>query len=416
MQSFLVGGAVRDRLLGLPVHERDYVVVGGSAEALLAQGYRQVGKDFPVFLHPQTGEEYALARRERKQGQGHGGFSFVFTPEISLEEDLARRDLTINAIAEDAQGRLIDPYGGCADLQARILRHVSPAFVEDPLRVLRVARFAARLAPLGFTIAPATLELMRVICRRGELASLSPERVWQESCKALQQQRPSLYFRTLREVGALQVWFPELDQLFGVAQSALWHPEIDTGEHLMLCLDEAARAQASLAVRTAVLLHDLGKACTPAEILPAHTGHGARGLPLVRAFAERLHLPRAWTELALLVSAEHIHLHRLQADDAATLLRLVMACDGLRRPQRLQDFVLACRIDVRGRLGMQDQAYPQGERLLAAQRFLQTLPPPAALLSSLRGTELAAAIASHRLQALIAYIHQDDPRRGEFTL
>ncbi len=402
MRSYLVGGAVRDRLLGLPVSERDHVVVGSSAAELHALGYRQVGKDFPVFLHPDTGEEYALARQERKRGPGHTGFDCVATPQISLEEDLARRDLSINAIAEDESGRLIDPYGGMADLQARLLRHVSPAFVEDPLRVLRVARFATRLAPLGFDIAPATLELMRQICASGELASLSPERVWQETCKALQQERPSLYFRILREVGALPVWFPEIADLFGVEQSAAWHPEIDTGEHLMLCLDVAATMRASLPVRIAVLLHDLGKAMTPRALLPSHPGHGERGLPLVRAFAQRLRLPRETTELALLVCAEHLHLHRLQADDAATLLHLIEVSDGLRRPQRLRDFVLACHIDVRGRLGLQDQAYPQGDWLMAARDVVQELPLHEVLSQGLRSTDLASAIRAYRLARLAA--------------
>ncbi len=400
MRSYLVGGAVRDRLLGLPVSERDHVVVGGSAEALLTLGYRQVGKDFPVFLHPDSGEEYALARQERKRGQGHTGFDCVATPQISLEEDLARRDLTINAIAQDEAGNLIDPYGGSADLQARVLRHVSPAFVEDPLRVLRVARFATRLAPLGFHIAPSTLQLMRQICASGELVSLSPERVWQETCKALQQERPALYFRVLREVGALPVWFPEIADLFGVEQSAAWHPEVDTGEHLMLCLDVAAAMQASLPVRTAVLLHDLGKAATPRALLPSHPGHGERGLPLVRAFAQRLRLPRETTELALLVCAEHLHLHRLQVDDAAAQLSLIEACDGLRRPQRLRDFVLACHIDVRGRLGQQEQAYPQGDWLIAAYDVVQGLSLHDVLDRGLRGHALQTAIREHRLAAL----------------
>ena len=369
MEIYEVGGAVRDSLLGLPDlpnRERDWVVVGARPKDLLRLGYKQVGKDFPVFLHPETGEEYALARTERKVGPGYHGFSFETSSTVTLEEDLARRDLTINAMARDAGGTLIDPYGGQNDLKRRRLCHVSEAFAEDPLRILRVARFAARFTRLGFKVAPRTMALMKRLVETGEAAALKPERVWQESEKALGEADPDVYFQVLRECGALQVVFPEIDALFGVPQPAKWHPEIDTGVHTMMALGIGAKLSDSVAVRFAVLTHDLGKAETPKHVLPSHRGHERRSVRLLEGFCGRLPVPRRFRELAVAVARHHGTAHRARQLRPATIYKLIEAVDALRRPRRFEDFLLACEADARGRLGLEERPYPQAEILRSA--------------------------------------------------
>lgn len=373
MQVYLVGGAVRDRLLGLPGSDRDYVVTGATPEQMTALGYKPVGRDFPVFLHPQTHAEYALARTERKHGRGHQGFVFHTGAEISIEDDLIRRDLTINAIAEDSDGRLIDPYHGRADLEQRILRHVSPAFAEDPLRVLRVARFAARLAPFGFQIAAETMALMRQISTSGELQTLSVERIWQELHKALISPAPQRCIEVLRESGALAQLLPEVDALFGVPQVAEYHPEIDTGEHVLLTLQLAAVQGCAAEIIFVLLLHDLGKALTPPQQLPRHHGHEHSGVPLIRDVCARLKVPKKYTELALLVGRWHLLVHQARELRPATLLQLLERCDAMRRPQRFEQILLACEMDKRGRKGLQDRAYPQRAYLLAALASVQAI-------------------------------------------
>ncbi len=365
-QVYLVGGAVRDELLGLPVRERDWVVTGATPEWLLDQGFRQVGADFPVFLHPETSEEYALARTERKRGHGYHGFVVTFDPGVSIEDDLARRDLTINAIARDADGTLVDPHGGRADLEARTLRHVSPAFSEDPLRVLRVARFAARLHHLGFTVHPETRELMRGIAASGELGHLVPERAWSEIGRAMGGPRPRVFVEVLRDCDALAELLPELDALFGVPQVAKYHPEVDAGEHVLMTLDMAERLGGGTDAVTAVLLHDLGKGVTPAETLPSHHGHEHTGVPLVEAVCERYRLPNRTRDLAVKVCREHLRCHRLLEARPDTVMKLLESLDAFRRDD-LDDFVLACEADYRGRGGgLDERPYPQGDRLKAA--------------------------------------------------
>lgn len=359
MQVYLVGGAVRDRLLGLPVHERDWVVVGARPEELERQGYLPVGKEFPVFLHPETREEYALARVERKVGPGYRGFTTQFSPDVTLEEDLKRRDLTINAMAEDVDGTLIDPYGGRRDLDARVLRHVSEAFVEDPVRVLRVARFAARFAELGFSVAEETRALMKRIVAAGEVNALVPERVWHETFRALGEPRPDVFFETLRECGALQVIFPELAALYGVPQPAQWHPEIDTGVHVMMALRLAAKLGVPSAIRFAVLVHDLGKARTPRSKWPRHHGHEELGVEPIEALCARLKVPRHLRDLGIIVSRYHTLVHRALELRPATVLELLENTDAFRRPDRFREFLAACECDARGRLGLEDRPYPQ---------------------------------------------------------
>jgi len=369
MQIYTVGGAVRDELLGLPVQDHDYVVVGASPEEMLARGFRPVGKDFPVFLHPKTHAEYALARTERKSGHGYTGFAFHAAPEVSLADDLARRDLTINAIARADDGELTDPFGGVADLKARLLRHVGPAFVEDPVRILRVARFAARFT--DFTVAPETLALMRQMVDSGEADHLVAERVWQELAKGLMEAAPSRMINVLRECGALARLLPELDRLFGVPQRADFHPEIDTGVHVMMALDHCAGRGHALAVRFAVLLHDLGKGQTPAADLPRHPGHEARSVSLVEAVCTRLKTPADCRDLARLVARYHGDIRRGPELRAATIAKLLENADALRRPQRFQQLLEACACDFHGRLGWQDKQLPAPdlfERALAAVR------------------------------------------------
>ena len=366
MRVYLVGGAVRDEQLGLPVKERDWCVVGASPEELIEAGYTPVGKDFPVFLHPHTREEYALARTERKTAPGYHGFAFDTSPDVTVEEDLGRRDLTINALAKDDAGRLIDPFGGMSDLSKRLLRHVSPAFSEDPVRILRVAKFAARFARLGFRIAPETRDLMRDMVANGEADALVPDRVWKETEAALAGANPRLFFEALRGCGALKVMFPEVDRLFGVPQPVKWHPEVDTGLHTMLVIDQAEKLSDAPEVRFAALVHDIGKAATEARDLPSHPGHEQRGARMIRAMAERLPLPRASRDLGMLVAEYHTHCHRAIELRAGTIVKLLDSLDAFRRPERFELFLAACEADARGRTGLEKRDYPQAERLRTA--------------------------------------------------
>lgn len=406
MQIYKVGGAVRDRLLGRPISEVDWVVVGASAEQMLELGYRPVGADFPVFLHPQTGEEYALARTERKSGRGYGGFTFHASPDVTLEQDLIRRDLTVNAMAEDDQGNLIDPYNGQQDLEARILRHVSPAFAEDPLRVLRVARFAARYAPLGFSVAPETLALMRQLAESGELAHLTAERSWKEISRALMEPRPDVFVQVLRDCAALAALLPEVDDLFGVPQPQAHHPEIDTGEHVLSVLRQCAEHDQPLNVRWASLLHDVGKGLTPEDQWPRHIAHEQKGLRLIQAINERCKAPRDCAELAMLVGEFHTHGHRALELRPSTLLELLQRFDVFRRPQRFAEFVAACEMDARGRLGLEQREYPQGAYLLGAAEAARQVPVKPLLEKGFKGAELGEALSRARLQALKAYKDQ----------
>ncbi|HEX7011190.1 MAG TPA: multifunctional CCA addition/repair protein [Steroidobacteraceae bacterium] len=403
MQIYLVGGAVRDELLGLPVGERDWVVVGARPEELLAQGYQSVGKDFPVFLHPTSREEYALARTERKTGPGYRGFETRFSPDVTLEEDLARRDLTINAIAKDPNtGALIDPFGGQRDLEARWLRHVSPAFVEDPVRVLRAARFAARFAPLGFRIAPETLELMREIAARGELDALVPERVWQETQRALEAPAPWKFFESLREANALAIIFPEVHALFGVPQPERWHPEIDAGVHTMMVLEQATRLTPDPVVRFAALTHDLGKGTTPPSEWPRHIAHEQRGAALVESMCDRLRVPNVYRELGVLVARYHLLSHRAAELRDSTLLELLERADAFRRPARFEQFILACEADARGRKGLENRDYPQAELLRRVHKAAASVTLSEDERAGLEGPQIAELLRKKRL----AVIHQ----------
>ena len=364
MDVYLVGGAVRDRLLGLPAGDRDHVVVGATAERMRAAGYKQVGRDFPVFLHPDTGEEYALARTERKSARGHAGFVVHADPSVTLEDDLRRRDFTINAIAQRDNGTLVDPFGGVRDIEARVLRHVGEAFIEDPLRVLRAARFMARFAPQGFSVAPETLALMRKIAVRGELAELVPERVWQELAKALRSPSPAAFLRTLRSADALRVVLPEVDALYGVPQRAEYHSEVDTGTHIELVCDMAARlAPGDDLIGYAALCHDLGKALTPTDKLPAHVMHEQRGIDPVIRLSERLKVPAEHRDVAVLCCREHLNVHRLDELKAATVHDVIARCDGFRKPKRIDQLAIVCEADKRGRAGLSDAAYPQANTL-----------------------------------------------------
>ncbi|HEY2864906.1 MAG TPA: multifunctional CCA addition/repair protein [Casimicrobiaceae bacterium] len=397
MKIYRVGGSVRDELLGLPVADRDFVVVGATPEQMIAAGYRPVGRDFPVFLHPETNEEYALARTERKSGRGYRGFVFHTAPDVTLEADLARRDLTINAIARGSDGALIDPHGGLADLQAGILRHVSPAFAEDPLRVLRVARFAARFA---FSVAPETEALLRTIAASGELATLTPERVWQELAKALMEKSPSLFFEVLRRCGALGQLLPEVDALFGVPQPPAHHPEVDTGVHMLQALDFSARAGDSLAVRYAVLSHDLGKGTTEPKDWPRHIAHEARSVALSRRMSERLRVPADCSELARLVARYHGDVHRAHELRAATLLDLLLAADALRRPERLDGLLRACAADALSRPGQTAKTYEPAQRLRAALAVVRGVDAGAIAAANDDASDLPQRIRAARLQAL----------------
>ncbi len=399
-KTYLVGGAVRDRLLDLPVAERDWVVVGSSPQAMLDAGFRPVGKDFPVFLHPRTGEEYALARTERKTGHGYHGFTFHADPEVTLEQDLYRRDLSINAIAQAADGSLIDPYGGQTDLHQRRLRHLSAHFAEDPLRVLRTARFKARFHALGFTLAEETLALLQAMADSGELEHLVAERLWRETEKALLSDHPAEFFRLLREAGALRVLFPEVHNLFGVPQTAKYHPEIDSGIHAMLALEQAAQLSTTLEVRFAVLCHDFGKATTPGFVLPGHRGHEQRGVPLIEAFCQRLKVPRALKETAQAVAAHHLHCHKALELRPRTVLKLLESLDAFRRPQRLEVFLLACEADARGRTGLEHQPYPQADYLRAAAAAALSIKPQDLLSQGYAGAALGQALSRARVTRL----------------
>jgi tRNA nucleotidyltransferase (CCA-adding enzyme) len=403
MRSYLVGGAVRDRLLGRPVVDNDHVVVGATPQEMLALGYRAVGKDFPVFLHPHTAEEYALARTERKTGHGYRGFAVHADPGVTLEEDLARRDLTINAIAQDEHGVLVDPFDGQRDIQQRVLRHVSDAFVEDPVRLLRVARFAARFAPLGFTVAQETMTLMRAMVADGEVDHLVPERVWAETRRALAEAQPSAFVRVLRQAGALSVLFPEVDALYGVPQRAEFHPEIDTGAHLELVLDMTAQlAPGDDLAGFCALCHDLGKALTPAAELPAHIGHEHAGVVPLRALVARLKVPTEHAALAELVCREHLNAHRALELKPATVLRLLTKLDALRRPQRLETFLTVCEADKRGRRGRADAAYPQAPYLRAARAAAAAVDAADFLARGLAGPAIGAAMENARIAAIAA--------------
>jgi tRNA nucleotidyltransferase (CCA-adding enzyme) len=408
MKTFLVGGAVRDQLLQRTIGDRDWVVVGGTPEALQALGYTPVGKDFPVFLHPQTHEEYALARTERKSGHGYHGFVVHASPDVTLEEDLARRDLTINAIAQDDDGTLIDPFHGQADLQAKVLRHVSPAFAEDPVRILRLARFAARFR--DFSVAPETLALMQTMVEHGEVDHLVPERVWQELARGLMEVRPSRMFEVLRQCGALARLLPELDRLWGVPQRPEYHPEVDTGVHVMMVLDMAAQMEASLSVRYACLGHDLGKGTTPADVLPRHIGHEERSVRLLKGVNERLRVPNDCKELAEVVAREHGNIHQCLGFGAAALVRLLERLDAFRKPARLVDILLACECDARGRLDLQEQPYPQSDRLRQAwQNAANVATAPIAeqvLARGLSGPAIAKAISAERERVVALHLAQ----------
>lgn len=400
MQSYIVGGAVRDQQLGLPVKDRDWVVVGATPEQLRQQGFKLVGKDFPVFLHPHTNEEYALARTERKTAAGYHGFKVYAAPEVTLEQDLQRRDLTINAMALDSTGRLIDPFGGQRDLEQRLLRHVSPAFAEDPVRILRLARFAARYDHLGFQVAAETQTLMQNMVANGEVDALVPERVWAETERALQEIAPQRFFTVLRDCGVLARLFPELEQLFGVPQPAQHHPEIDSGLHTLACLQQAVRLGANTPTRFAVLCHDFGKGLTPVSQWPRHHGHERRGVPLVEALCQRLRVPRHYRELAVLVCAEHLHCHRALELRPVTVLKLLERVDAFRRPERLADILLACECDARGRAGREDQAYPQAEYLRQVHAVAGAVPARRFAEQGLRGSEIAAALHQARISAI----------------
>lgn len=400
MEIYLVGGAVRDELLDRSVSERDWVVVGATPAELESRGYRPVGKDFPVFLHPQTGEEYALARLERKVAPGYRGFTTEFSPSVTLEQDLARRDLTINAMARDIAGNIIDPFGGRADLDKRLLRHVSPAFVEDPVRILRVARFIARFAHLGFSVAPETLTLMRRMVDAGEADALVPERVWRELARALDEPTPRAAIELLREVGALRVILPELDALFGVPQRPEWHPEVDTGEHSLLALQVAASRGASQAVRFAVLVHDLGKALTPRAEWPRHHAHETLGLPAIEALCARLRVPQEHRELGLLASRFHTHVHRGLELRTSTLLELLEHGDAFRRPTRFAEFLEACECDARGRLGFAEKPYPQRARVEQALEITRSISLTESEREGLDGAAIGERLRSKRLAAL----------------
>jgi tRNA nucleotidyltransferase (CCA-adding enzyme) len=401
MQIYLVGGAVRDRLLGLPVRERDWVVVGATPAEMEAQGYRRVGRSFPVYLHPTTHEEYALARTELKTGPGYHGFDVRSDPSVTLEDDLQRRDLTINAIAEDPSGALIDPAGGQIHLRERLLHHVSDAFREDPVRILRVARFAARFHGLGFRVADATRQLMREMVEAGEVAALVPERVWQETGSALGESRPDIYFEVLHDCGALAVVFPEVAALFGVPQPEKWHPEIDTGRHILLALAQSARLGHTPEVRFAVLVHDLGKGTTPKAELPRHFGHEERGVALVRQLCDRLAIPNRFRDLAIAVTRHHGNCHRALELKPATILALLESLDAFRKVNRLEPFLDACEADARGRTGLESMPYPQRELLFSVWQAARSVDTATVASRGLAGEALGAAIRQARLEACI---------------
>jgi tRNA nucleotidyltransferase (CCA-adding enzyme) len=402
MQVFLVGGAVRDEQLGISLRERDWCVVGATPEILIADGYKQVGKDFPVFLHPTTNEEYALARTERKTGPGYHGFAFDFSADVSIEDDLSRRDLTINAIAKDDKGKLIDPHGGLKDIEKRVLRHVSDAFSEDPVRILRVAKFAARFSALGFRISGETMMLMRSMVDAGEIDALVADRVWKETEEALRGNNSRVFFEVLRNCGALERLFPELEALFGVPQPAKWHPEIDTGLHTMLVLDQAEQRSPELAVRFAALTHDLGKGTTPKDALPSHPGHEARGARLVRELANRLPIPKSCRDLGVMVAQFHTHCHRALELRNKTILDLLEKTDAFRRPERFEHFLIACEADAKGRTGLENCAYPQANFLRGAFAAASSV-DAGAIAEKHQGAKIPIAIREARAKAIRSF-------------
>jgi tRNA nucleotidyltransferase (CCA-adding enzyme) len=402
MRIYLVGGAVRDKLLGLPVKERDWVVVGARPEDLETQGYKPVGRDFPVFLHPKTHDEYALARTERKAAAGYRGFSVYAAPEVTLEEDLRRRDLTINALAQDADGKIIDPYGGRRDIEQRVLRHVSPAFAEDPVRILRAARFAARYRHLGFRVAEETIALMRGMVDAGEADALVPERVWQELAKALREPNPPAFFEVLRACDAQALLFPEIERLYGVPQPPQYHPEIDTGVHTMLVLTQAAKLSPEPIVRFAALTHDLGKGTTPRSQWPSHRGHEKRSVALVDQLCDRLKAPNHFRELARHVARYHLHCHRALELCAATILKVLEALDAFRRPERFEQFLTACEADARGRAGLENCEYPQADILRAARAAAASVNAKSLIEAGIEGPAIASALRERRIAAIKA--------------
>jgi tRNA nucleotidyltransferase (CCA-adding enzyme) len=403
MQTYLVGGAVRDKLLGRLIKDQDWVVVGSTPEKMLAQGYQAVGADFPVFLHPKTKEEYALARIERKVGVGYTGFSCDASSEVSLEEDLMRRDLTINAMAMDDQGNIIDPYNGQQDLDNKLLRHVSDAFIEDPLRVLRVARFAARYHNLGFRIAPETMALMQTIVESGELIALSAERVWQETARSLMETHPEVYFENLRSCGALAAWFPELDVLWGIPNPPKWHPEIDTGIHTMMVLQQAVKLSDKLSVRFAGLVHDLGKGLTPPENWPSHQGHEKLGLEAINTLCDRLKAPNECRELGLMVSQYHTHTHQAFELKASTILGMLNRCDVWRKPQRFADFLLTCKADARGRTTFENNEYKNAEYIWQAYEVAAKVDIKAIVAKGYQGKAIKEKTEQQRISLIQAF-------------
>jgi tRNA nucleotidyltransferase (CCA-adding enzyme) len=403
MQIYLVGGAVRDSLLNYPSSENDWVVVGASPKQMTDQGFKSVGQDFPVFIHPHTSEEYALARTERKSGQGYKGFEFYASTDVSLEEDLIRRDLTINAIAQDNDGNIIDPYGGQKDLEKKLLRHVSDAFTEDPLRVLRVARFAARYHHLGFSIANETLDLMQSIVADGEMSFLVAERVWKETSRALSEQSPQVFIKVLRDCGALNALFPEIDGLFGVPQRADYHPEVDTGTHTLMALEQSVKLSDSNAVRFSVLVHDLGKALTPDSVLPSHTGHEKSGLPLVKALCDRLTVPNSHRQLAMAVTEYHLHSHKARELKPATILMLFQNIGALRDKQRLDDFLCCCEADARGRTGFEDITYHARDYLMAAFSTVQTVDISDLVANGVKGADIGRQLKQRQIAQLTTF-------------
>ncbi len=413
MRKYLVGGAVRDKLLHLPVHEKDWVIVGATPDELLAEGYQQVGKDFPVFLHPRSREEYALARTERKSGRGYAGFTCYAAPDVTLEQDLLRRDLTLNAIAQDENGELIDPYHGREDIERRTLRHVSDAFGEDPLRVLRVARFAARFAHLNFRIAPETMALMRQMTDSGELPLISPERVWKETEKALATLNPQVYFQVLRDCGALAALFPEIDQLFGVPAPAKWHPEIDTGIHTLMTVSVVAQLTADIAVRFATLCHDLGKGLTPRDQWPHHHGHGPAGVKLVQALCDRLRVPNQVRDLAKIVAEYHDLIHTVDRLTPKTLMKLFGVIDAWRKPERLEQMIMCSEADARGRTGFENNSYPQGDYLREAFRVAGTITNREVIEAGFSGAQIGDEIRRRRQGALAEWKRQQEQSRAE---
>lgn len=410
MKSYLVGGAVRDTLLGLPVKDRDWVVVGATPQEMLDAGYQQVGRDFPVFLHPQSREEYALARTERKSGSGYTGFTCYAAPDVTLEQDLLRRDLTVNALAQDENGTIIDPFNGQQDLHQRILRHVSPAFNEDPLRVLRVARFAARYAHLSFRIADETMTLMREMTGAGELAHLTPERVWKETESALRTRNPQVYFQVLRDCGALKVLFPEIDALFGVPAPAKWHPEIDTGIHTLMTVSMAAMLSPEVDVRFATLCHDLGKGLTPPALWPRHHGHGPAGVRLVEGLCQRLRVPNELRDLAKLVAEYHDLIHTFPVLQPKTIVKLFDSIDAWRKPQRVEQIALTSEADVRGRTGFEAIDYSQGRLLRAAWEVARAVPTKAVIEAGFTGAAVREELTRRRIAAVAQWKAEHCPQ------